>query len=33
MLFAVQVGDLFEGGRSSREGYIEIFAAQIPTLS
>ena len=26
MLFAAQVGDLFEGGRSSCEGYTEIFA-------
>ena len=33
MLFAAQVGDLFAGGRSSREGYTEIFAAQITTLS
>ena len=33
MLFAAQVGDLFVGGRSICEGYIEIFAAQIVTLS
>ena len=33
MLFAAQVGNLFVGGRSSREGYIEIFAAQFATLS
>ena len=33
MLFAAQVGDLFAGGRSSRERYIEIFVAQIATLS
>ena len=28
MLFAAQVSDLFAGGRSSCDGYIEIFAAQ-----
>ena len=33
MLFAAQVGDLFAGGRSYHEGYTEIFAAQIATLS
>ena len=33
MLFATQVGDLFVSGKSSREGYIEIFAAQFATLS
>ena len=33
MLFTAQVSDLFAGGRSSREGYIEIFVAQITTLS
>ena len=26
-------GDLFASGRSSREGYSEIFAAQLATLS
>ena len=26
MFFTAQVGDLFAGGRSSREGYKEIFA-------
>ena len=31
MLFVAQVGDLFAGGRSSHEGYIEIFAAQFAT--
>ena len=33
MLFTAQVGDLFVGGRSSREGYTEIFMAQFATLS
>ena len=33
MLFVAQVGDLFAGGRSSCEGYTEIFAAQFETLS
>ena len=33
MLFAAQVGDLFAGGRSSREGYTEIFTAQLATPS
>ena len=33
MLFMAQVGDLFTGGRSNREGYTEIFTAQIVTLS
>ena len=33
MLFAAQVGNLFAGGKSSRKGYIEIFVAQIVTLS
>ena len=33
MLFTAQVGDLFAGGRSSREGYTEIFTAQFATLS
>ena len=33
MLFVAQVGNLFAGGRFSREGYIEIFAAQFATLS
>ena len=33
MFFAAQVGDLFAGGRSNRERYIEIFAAQFATLS
>ena len=33
MLFAAQVGDLFVGGRSSHEGYTEIFAAQFATFS
>ena len=33
MLFTAQVGDLFAGGRSSREGYTEIFMAQFATLS
>ena len=32
MLFVAQVGDLFAGGRFSREGYIEIYAAQFATL-
>ena len=31
MLFTAQVGDLFVGGKSSRKGYIKIFAAQIAT--
>ena len=33
MYLAAQFGDLFAGGRSSREGYIEIFAAYLATLS
>ena len=33
MLFTAQVGDLFAGGKSSREGYTEIFTAQFVTLS
>ena len=33
MIFVAQVGNLFAGGRSSCEGYIEIFAAQFATLS
>ena len=33
MFFVAQIGDLFAGGRSSREGYTEIFAAQFATLS
>ena len=33
MLFATHVGDLFAGGKFSREGYTEIFVAQIATLS
>ena len=33
MFLAAQYGDLFAGGRSSREGYIEIFAAHLATLS
>lgn len=33
MLFVAQVEDLFTGGRSSREGYTEISAAQFATLS
>ena len=33
MLFMAQVSDLFVGGRSSREGYTEIFAAQFAALS
>ena len=33
MLFAAQVSDLFAGGRSSCEEYIEIFVAQFSTLS
>ena len=33
MFFTTQVGDLFAGGRSSREGYIEIFVTQFATLS
>ena len=33
MLFVAQVGDLFTGGRSSCEGYIDIFVAQFATLS
>ena len=32
MLFVAQVGDLFDGGRSSRERYTEIFITQIVTL-
>ena len=33
MFFTTQVGDLFAGGRSSHEGYTEIFVAQFATLS
>ena len=33
MLFATHVGDLFAGGKFSREGYTEIFVTQIATLS
>ena len=33
VLFAAQVGDLFAGGRSSREGYTKIFTTQFVTLS
>ena len=33
MLFVAQVGDLFAGERSSREGYTEIFVAKFATLS
>ena len=32
MFFAAQVGDLCAGGRSSRERYTEIFAAQFANL-
>ena len=33
MFLAAQYGDLFAGRRSSREGYIKIFAAHLATLS
>ena len=33
ILFVAQCGDLFVGGRSSREGHTEIFAAHLATLS
>ena len=33
MLFAAQVEDVFEGRRSSRKGYIEIFATQFANLA
>ena len=33
MFFATHVGDLFAGGRSSREGHTEIFAVQLMTFS
>ena len=33
MFLAAHYGDLFAGGRSSREGYTEIFAAYLATLS
>ena len=33
MLFMAHAGDLFVGERSSHEGYTEIFATQIVTLS
>ena len=33
MCFATHGGDLFTGGRSSRESYTEIFAVQLATSS
>ena len=33
MFLAAQSSDLFTGGRSSREGYTEIFAAYLSTFS
>ena len=33
MFLAAQSGDFFAGGRSSREGYTEIFAAYLATPS
>ena len=33
MFLATQFGDLFVGGRSSSEGYTEIFAAYLATSS
>ena len=33
MFLAAQSGDLFVGGRSSHEGYIEIFVAYLATPS
>ena len=33
MFLAAQYGDLFAGGMSSREGYIEIFAAHLAILT
>ena len=33
IFLAAQYGDLFAGGRSSREGYTEIFTTHLATLS
>ena len=33
MFLAAQFSNLFTGGRSSREGYTEIFAAYLATFS
>ena len=33
MFLTTQIGDLFAGGGSSREGYTEIFAAYFATPS